>query len=451
MKPSSNLTFSPGFKRLLFVIAAFNGLIGIKRIVESFFPPDIYRKDFMSPYLMARAIVSGVDPYLPLPELARRLISYPNYSVLNHPTSHPPFLGLLGLPFGLFSYEKAAIVWLIFELICLLISLLLLLRWWGKPIKAGTVAALFGVALGWAPIVEELWLGQISSCLLLLLIGAWFALRAEKNFLGGAMLGGLIALKLMAWPIVIFLALRRKWNGVIAAFAVAAAANLLAMAVFGINPVKNYYLKVGPQVASIYFSHDINYSTWTIGRRLFAGIGYNFWAPPLWSTASLALLFTYLTPAIVLLLGLRVALKAKSFDTSFGLLVGVGILVSPIAWTHYLMLAAIPIVIIARRLQAIRYPRRMSYLAFCLWLLLSIVGATYSYVVGLFASQTTPDGTPIVPFMAGALTLIPAVALLGLLWIVWLSDWTPCLRSSSRATPDSQLSSDLRLFSHDFF
>src|SRR5262249_20722017 len=249
MKTSSNLTFSPGFKRLLFVIAALNGLIGIKRIFESFFPPEIYRKDFIQEYLMAKAILNGVNPYLHLPDLAAIWMNHANnYNALKHPTPHPPVVGLLSLPFGLLSYQAAAVVWLIFELVCLSGSVLLLLRWWGKPINAGRAATLFGIALGWMPIVEELWLGQLSSCLLLLLLGAWFALRVEKDFLGGAMLGGLIALKLTAWPIVIFLALRRRWNGVIAAASVLVAANLLAMAVLGLGCVKNYYLEVGPQV-----------------------------------------------------------------------------------------------------------------------------------------------------------------------------------------------------------
>src|SRR5262249_62111906 len=106
-------------------------------------------------------------------------------------TPSPPVVGLLSLPFGFLSYQAAAVVWLIFELACLLGSVLLLSRWWGKPIKAGTTAALFGVALGWAPIVEELWLGQLSSCLLLLLLGAWHTLRDERTLKGGAMLGGL--------------------------------------------------------------------------------------------------------------------------------------------------------------------------------------------------------------------------------------------------------------------
>src|SRR5262249_40467097 len=218
------------------------------------------------------------------------------------------------------------------------------------------------------------------------------------------------------------IALRRNWRGVIAASTVAIAANLMAIAALGFDCVENYYLKVGPFVASRYSSNEVNYSSWTLGKRLFVGFGDNFWVPPLWPSMSLALVLTYFIPIAVLYFGIRLALRGRCFDTAFGLLVGVGILISPIAWTYYLTLAMIPIAIIARRLWVIGYPRRISYLAFCLWLLLSIAGATYSYVARLFANHTTSEGVPIVPVSAGLVTLTPAVALIGLLWLIWRLD-----------------------------
>jgi hypothetical protein len=431
METSTNLTFSPGFKRLLSVIAALIGVIGIKRIVESFFAPEIYRKDFIQEYLMAKAILKGVNPYLPLPDLASLCLSVAdynnvaNYNVLKHPTPHSPVVGLLSLPLGFLSYEKAAIVWLVFELACLLIAICLVLRWWGKPFKAATAVALLGIALGWMPVIEDLWLGQLGACLLPLLLGAWLALRAERNVLGGALLGGVIALKLMAWPIVIFLALRRKWGGVVAAVVVAVVTNLLAMAALGVNCVKNYYFNIGPQIAAAYRSHDCNYSSWTLGERLFAGYGYHFAVPPLWPSATLASIGAYVVPSVILLFGLALALRASNFDTAFGLLIGVGILVNPVAWTHYLILAAIPIAIIARRLWEMGFPKRMSYLAFCLWLPSMVNNGGLAHFALLFTILTTPEGVHVIPAAAGLLTLIPAVALIGLLWLVWRLDRAP--------------------------
>lgn len=381
---------------------------------------------------MAQAILSGINPYLPLPELANCWMSYANYSQLRHPTPHPPVVGFLGLPFTFLSYEQASLAWLCFELVCLLLSLVLLFRWWEKPIKARWLALSFILALGWIPIIEDLWYGQLTSSLLLLLLGAWLALRVEKDALGGALLGGLIALKLTAWPIIIFLALRRRWRGVGAALGVAIAANLLAMAGLGFTVVKDYYLKVGPAVAAFYRLHDTNYSTWTIGSRLFADFGYNVSISSLWSSVLLTELCTYLLPIVVLLGGLWIATKAQEFDTAFGLLVGVGILVSPIAWTHYMMLAVVPIMVVARRLWARGCPKQPTYLAFCLCLLLSIPGLAYTRVVIWFTNQPTSRGIPIAPFAAGFLTLAPTAALSILLWSLWRTDQGEFQNSNQR-------------------
>jgi hypothetical protein len=423
MKNSAGIAFSPFLKRLLLTLALLNGLVGIKRIVESFSSPDIFRKDFIQEYLMAKAILNGLNPYLPVPELAGLWVSDSTDAIpLRHSTPHPPIVGLLSAPFGLFSYRDAAVVWLFFEIACLLATISLFQRWWGQARNNATLLLLFGCALGWGPVVEELWLGQLSSCLLLLFLGAWLALREEKSVMGGALIGGIIALKLMAWPFVIFLTLRRKWKGVIAAAAVVGTANLSAMAALGVDCVKSYYLKVGPSIAAIYRLHDTNYSTWTVGQRLFAGFGYNIQAPPLWPSETLAWLCTYLVPATVLLAGLWFALRADNFDTAFSLLIIVGILVSPITWSHYVMLASIPLVIIARRLWTLGCPRRMSYFMFGVLLMLSIVGPTYSFISSLLASQVTQEGLPVVHPAVGLLTLVPLAVLTGLLWMVWRLD-----------------------------
>ena len=422
MKNSATINFSPSFKRLLLGIGILNGIIGIKRIVESFFFPDIYRKDFASPYLMGKAILNGVDPYLPLPELVNRWISHTGYNSFNHPTPHTPLVGMLSVPLGFLSYENAAVVWLLIQLISLIVSLLLLSYWWGRPVKLTNMVVLLVIALGWLPLAHDLYCGQVNTHLLLLSLIAWFSLREGKDGLGGAMLGGLIALKLTAWPIVLFLALRRRWTAVATAATIVIAANLGAIAVIGFDGMKNYYLKVGPLVAAMYRAYDVNYSTWTIGQRFFAGFGNNFFAQPLWESELLARLFTVLAPLAVLSAGLWRARKAKSFDTSFGILVGVGILVSPVVWTHYLTLAIIPVVILARRIGMLGWPKLLSHLAFSVLFFLSIMGTGYSQLAYFCATGVTPEGLSILPFAAGLVTLIPAVALVCVLCLVWRLD-----------------------------
>lgn len=421
MRHSASLKFSPSFKRLLLFIVGLYFMVGVWQVTASFSPDKLYTKDIIQEYLMAKAILNGVNPYLPLTELSKIWMSYANYNWMDHPTPHPPALALLCLPLGYFSYEVAVLIWLGLELIGVLVTIWLFLRWWGSRIKATNVSVLFMLAIGWLPVIHELWFGQLNIGLLLLLIGVWFALRTKRDFLGGMLLGTVIALKLIAWPVLIFLTLRRRWRSVAAACLVASVANLLAIAILGGEIIKTYYFKVGPLVASIYRTYDYNYSVWTLGSRFFRGSGAHYRIPPLWHSEALASLCDLIAPIIVLLFVLALAWKAVNFDTSFGLLIGVSILVSPTAWTYNLVLAAIPIAIILRRLKVLEYPKKICYLLMFMLLMPTLGGGLYNALVLIFA-RLTPNNIPTLPFFTGIITLTPAAALSGILWVLWSLD-----------------------------
>ncbi|MFN0085440.1 MAG: glycosyltransferase family 87 protein [Blastocatellia bacterium] len=413
---------STAFRRWMLLLASLNGAVGIKRLVESLLQPEIYHKDFISPYLMARAILSGVNPYLPLNDLAAIFIPQANCDHFAHPTPHPPLVGLLGIPLGLLSYERAAIVWFGLELAFVGISIALLARWWGGRLGMGSFALLFLIAMGWVPLVEDLWLGQLTTLLFMLLLLSWQALREGREGLGGALLGAIFALKLTAWPLLLFFAIRLRWRAVFAAGGMILLIHGLAAAILGVDSIRDYYLHVGPRVAAIYRGHDTNYSAWTLGVRLFEGFGNNFRVSPLLASPLLAKLATPLAPAALLLAGLWAAHRAKSFDTAFGLLVGVGILVSPIAWTHYLTVSPIPAAILLRRMLEAEAPKGRVYLMFGLIAALSIAGAGYSTFARQFGSPVDSGALPLVPFAAGMLTMIPLAALIGMLVLLWRSD-----------------------------
>jgi hypothetical protein len=369
---------------------------------------------------MAKAILNGTNPYLPLPQLARLWLKQANPA--DHPTPYPPMAGILSLPLGFLSYERVVAIWLFAELTWLLITLLLLLRWWGTSLNPIKVALLFALSALWMPVNEELWQGQFMSCLMLLLVAAWLALRAGKQLLGGALLGGLIVIKMIGWPIVLFLALRRQWRSAGAAAVVIIAANLLATAVLGVTVVTNYYLKVGPLDAKIWRPAEGNLSAWAWGVRLFEGAGFSYHLAPWWPAPMLAFLATYGVPLAVLLVGMTLAWRAASFDTAFSWLVGLSILLSPIAWYFYLLLAVIPFVVLARRLVAMGLPAEPSMLALWFGVLLSIKPGFYDQLAKAFGQYSDTLHMMAVPFAAGLFTLIPTAALLGLLWLVWRTD-----------------------------
>jgi hypothetical protein len=324
---------------------------------------------------------------------------------------------------GLISYEQAAVVWVLFEMICVVAAVYVLLRWLDK--RPGPVLTLFItlLVLAWSPFWEEIVIGQLMTLLFILLIAAWLALRAGNDAMGGFLLGCLIALKLMAWPVAVFLAIRRKWRALIAAGVTVVVANLAAAVLMGFDRVVYYYTEVSAIVSPLYRAHEANFSMWTIGWRLFDGTGspvlLGLEAPPLVVAPALARYVSLGVPLALLAIGLWLALHARRFDTVFGILVCVSLLVNPVAWSHYLILAVIPLVIAGRRLFALNLPNRETWAFLALSLLLFIPRLRLRRIILQITGNELGAKSAQVPFAATLLTLVPAAAILGLLWLVW--------------------------------
>lgn len=365
-------------------------------------------KDLQQGYLLAQAMVHGVDPYLPSPELAKIWMPEHIFFGLPHPTPHPFAVGWLCLPLTPFRFAQAAVVWLLFQLVCLAICIVMLLRIAGLDWGWRRVAAIYLLMLGWWPLIVELSWGQLNMCLMILFLGAWRALRQGKDGLGGALLGGMLLVKLAGWPILLWLALRRRWRAVWAAGLFWAGAHLLAIGLHGWGMVRDYYLKVGPQVGAIYRVYFVNLSTWTIGRRLFGYTGRDLDSAPLWESPFLVKALTLLAPAIVLALALAVAMRVKRFDTAIALLMAISPVLNPIAWQHCFLQAMPALLLLSLRLRELGWPRRMTLIVVLLLIAISVPHTDYIYLAKLF----NPSFVPTLPAL---LTLVPLVALFLLL------------------------------------
>ena len=109
----------PSVKALVFLLAIIPPLCGMSYIAKSLRHPWIYKKDFLQGYLIAKALQTGVNPYLPVPELVERWMPENNHTGIKHPTPHPIAIGWLCYPFAWMTYETAVWLWLGCELIFL--------------------------------------------------------------------------------------------------------------------------------------------------------------------------------------------------------------------------------------------------------------------------------------------------------------------------------------------
>lgn len=294
----------------------------------SLIPTDatMFNKDFGQEYLLARAIRDRVDPYQPIQVLAARYVQATGYLDKEHPTPHPPTVGLLALPLGFLSYSAAVRAWFFFELGCLVALVTLLTRAGSLPFRVRIAPVLALALVVWPPITLELGLGQLMLPLVLGLAAAQVALSARRPALGGGLLGLTLLIKPIGWPWLIVLAWRREWRALAAVAGVALVGGLLSLVALGFDSTMNYLVYVLPRMTTAYFAEPTNMSLWTVARRL--GL-----------TVPLAAL-----PTVVLLVAIWIACKRDSIGDALGIMTVASLLTSPIMWYFYLTLAVLPLV-----------------------------------------------------------------------------------------------------------
>lgn len=433
------MVLSPTFLRFIAVFAIIGSLISAKRVFESFDASELYRKDFMQEYVLARAVLDGEELYVVFPVLVAKYFDPMPMIPMTHPTSHTPVAAVLSVPLGFFSYPVAAIIWIVVELFGLAIAIEMLSRWWGERVAFWQKVLLFFVCLGIGPVVRELFCGQYNFALLILLLIAWLAMRRGHDVTGGASLGIAIALKLTAWPLVVFFVLRGRWRAVLAAAAVAVGLSAIAAFVVGWRNVADYYTIVGPEVAKQYRQHESNYSLWTIGPRFFSpeapDISCEFTAAPPWPSARLDRLATFALPGLAFAAAMILAWRCKQFDSAFGILLCASLPINPVAWDHYLILTAIPIAIVFRRLKDAAFPKALTAAALVALALTALPNVGYIRAAAQLFTIGRADNVPVVPFAVGLITYLPLAPLgiwIALLWKTDSANPTDELADSSR-------------------
>ena len=413
---------SRGARRLRRVAVALgisHGLVSLLMPIAALFPPVVFGKDFVQEYVLARAVRDHSDAYLPVRTLADRYLPpiAQEGGSFTLPTPHPPPVGLLVFPVGLLDYQTAAITWFVLEIVFLVAAIWLLARnaeprW---SVVSCAVAAL--ILVGWAPVYWELFFGQLMVLLLLLLAGARLALKSQRPLVAGLLVGLAILMKTIPWPFVILFAIRREWRAFFGASGTAVLGYAATAAVLGPGQVIDYFTRVAPEVSRLYEASGVNLSAWVLGRRLFEGTprgafgGFDITAPALAVSPLAATLVSAALP-----LGLFVIAcvwsRRYSLDAAFGLMTCVAILVSPIAWAHYLVLLCVPTAYVVEWLIQHRFPVWETRVGLALAALFAVPYEGWETAATLLGGQTPVQGIPtVLPPAPALLTLMPTLAL----------------------------------------
>jgi alpha-1,2-mannosyltransferase len=277
-------------------------------------------------YQAAGHVIHGESPYLA-------------------PYLYPPLLACLLTPLALCDYLTARWIWFVFSHACLLAAAWLMWRRTGRDWSSACLIALIWAGGGAAG--ESLGQGQLGPGLALLV--ALVYASGGRSALQGAWIGAGCAVKLIPGILGVMLALGRQWRALAAAILVGAVLVavpwivLLAFLSGPRTPLHKDYLAGTPAVLS--------WSLPSVALRIFeaprsgGGLPYN-WVhghdlhvlqlprrEQLISEAAAAA--ALLAGVAALAIVARGRLSEKQMPLATAALVVLGLLVSPVSWTHY--------------------------------------------------------------------------------------------------------------------
>lgn len=261
-----------------------------------------------------------------------------------HFNAHPPAAVLIALPFGSVRYFDALRAWNIVSLVCAAIALACLIGRPGFSLSGSERLLVCGLLLSSSVLETQVLHGQLNGLLLLLLTGAWLADRHERPMVAGVCVGVATALKLFPGLLVLFFLARKQWTAAIAAVVSFLMLNSVAAGVLGIEAFRDYLLVVMPQ-ANRFCDTWPNASLLGFLKRLLDGAFGQ--TTPLVHSPWLARVLWVAMGTAALALTWRATARSRLPDNqraAFAVWISLMLLVSPITWDHYFLLAVLPLI-----------------------------------------------------------------------------------------------------------
>jgi alpha-1,2-mannosyltransferase len=285
----------------------------------------------------AVGIRRGGDLEAHFPLAARWLAHAPIYTAAPHPGAWwPPFAVLAVSPFAWLAGHQAAAAkaaWALLQVACLAWVLRRAPR---RPLPP-VLLAFAAVAVPLHRNFEDL---NMNGFLLALLTAAARDLDAGRERRAGAWIGAATALKLFPGLLLLYLAYRRRWRGLLTGTAVAVGLSAAPLAPYGVTgALRESRTWLAASAAGVWGVRGSNQSLAALVARLHA--------------PAAALLACDLAGVALALIALR-RLEDRDGYGEIGTVMLVAILVSPIAWVHYFLLAFPAWLTVLRRAAADR-------------------------------------------------------------------------------------------------
>ncbi|HZR98105.1 MAG TPA: glycosyltransferase family 87 protein [Chloroflexota bacterium] len=299
--------------------------------------------DFTAYWDGARAVAAGHSPYEWLRENRPLEISDYHYA---------PLLAVLLAPLTpLLTYEAARWLWLLFSVGCLAAALVVIWRTSGLRLDRARPAAALPFVILLPAMVSALGTGKVSPQLLLLIAAAYALLADERAVAAGGAFALVAYLKSFPGLLVGYLLLRRRWRALAATVVSGLVLLGLTLLVLGWEPHWAYLTGVVPAQRR-WFGMPLDISLNGFWTRLLIP---NLFTTPLLNADLLGLALIALTSAAVLAATAwaiwRAPADARSQGLCFALAVAAMLLVTPINGHYNLIIAALPLAVLAADVQ----------------------------------------------------------------------------------------------------
>jgi alpha-1,2-mannosyltransferase len=276
-----------------------------------------------------RDVLAGRSPY---PAANAHALYVQTYVANRPPFVWPALLAVVAVPFALLPYPVALVLWTVICIAAFVAALRIL------GVRDGR---LYVICLCSWPFVAATAYGQPSA---LLVLGAAVAWRYRDSWQGPVAIGALIAAKLLAWPLVLWLLVTRRVRGALFAACSALALLVVPWAAIGMKGLAGYPRLVAADAKS---AESVAHSIVSLCLRLGVAAPAATWVAIVLAAAA----------------ALAVVRAARWSDLGwFTAALFFGLYSSPLVWPHYLVLLFVPLAIARPRLS------RLWLLPLALWL-----------------------------------------------------------------------------------
>jgi len=277
--------------------------------------------------------------------------------------AHPPTSVLLVIPFARMEYAQATLVWNLLSIAMIVPIIATIYVQLGIRFRVFHLLVLIPLLLTCEPLYQQIIYGQWNLILLGLIVGGWAAERSGRPILAGVLLGTAAVLKFFPALLFVHYLLLGRWRLAAAGVVTALGWTALTVAILGFGAYRDYVEIVLPHVAK-YQLQWWNLSFAGFWARLFDGNiefyrSYPIYYAP-WLGKILAAVCDLVALAIIAVTSHR-ASTLESRDLAFGLCLIGALLLSPLAWTHYVVLLFLPLFLLWRRMRLESLPVRILF------------------------------------------------------------------------------------------